>query len=375
MHHAYESADITPTDMQNPFCNPTEEPGYTPDYRAIVPELGVAGCKLPLIPTLPEKAAIRRYISLISLVLLFAFLLAASISTALEITVRAVMQHIDAKAVGDLPQNYPRILTQYMKDSSIGIGINTVAFLCANLIAFRVGCLLTKVRTKDLFRTHGMTVGRVMLYILIGLWIQLVTGLLASWVVSFLARAGIRTVSPSFSLGSSAMKIGLTALYTCVIAPVTEELLMRGVILKNASRVSQRFGILLTAFLFSIMHENLPQFLFTFPLGILLGYITIRHNSLYPAILVHMAVNLSNFLSICASEYLPESAARIAALSYSAAAAVFGLIALIYLLATQRLPDQMPHQSIRAGRVAVTSPLLWVLVAVHVGMWVYLTLV
>lgn len=54
--------------------------------------------------------------------------------------------------------------------------------------------------------------------------------------------------------------------YTCIIAPITEELVFRGFCLKNLSRFNQRFGILASAFLFGLVHQNIIQFILAFPL-------------------------------------------------------------------------------------------------------------
>ena len=253
--------ELTPEDAAHPFGNPTEEPDYSPDYREIVPELGMAGSRLPLIPTLAEKHAIRRYVSLTCLTLLFAFLTAASIHTALTLLCRALLQMRDAHAAGSLPQNYAEIAYRYLNDSSVSSAITLISFLCGNLIAFFAGCSLTRLRKADLFRTKELSFGWMLCYLGAGLWIRLVTGYLGTWVTAFLVRAGVPVRAADTSLGHSGMRLAMTALYAVLAAPVTEELLMRGFALKNLSRVSQRGGILLTAFLFGIMHENPAQFL------------------------------------------------------------------------------------------------------------------
>lgn len=364
-----DPTDLIPADPAHPFANPTEEPDYSPDYRSIVPELDMQGSRLPLLPTLAEKNSIRRFVSLTCLILLFAFLIAASISTALTLGIRAVLQQIDGRAVGELPRNYSGIVSQYMDDSSLSIGITLLSFFIANLIAFRTGCALTHMKMKDFFHTHGVSLPRLLLYMLTGLQIQVVTGYIAEWVTAFLNKAGYSVYAAEITLQKNNLtQLALTALYTVVAAPITEELLMRGITQKNLSRVSQRFGILMTAFLFAVMHENLQQFLFTFPLGILLGYITVRHNSVLPAIVVHITVNLANMLMLCGETYLPAATMNTVEMIYTLGVLGLGSACAVYLFATQRLPDQTPYQSIRSLRVAMGSPVIWLLIAAHVGM-------
>ena len=289
----------------------------------------------------------------------------------LTLLCRLLLQMRDSRAMESLPQNYNEIAAKYLNDSSVSSAITLVAFLCGNLIAFFTGCTLTRIKKADLFRTRGLSFLRVLCYIGAALWIQLTTSYLCDWLTGFLRRAGISVVQTEIHLGAPGMKLAVMALYTVLVAPVTEELLMRGFALKNLSRVSQRGGILLTAFLFGIMHRDPAQFLFAFPLGILLGYITVRHDSLLPAILVHMAVNASSLLQLCGKEYLPVDTFRVVLMSASLSVLALGTVAAVYLFLTERLPDNTPYQSLRGGRVTLGSPLLWALIAANVGAAVY----
>ena len=58
---------------------------------------------------------------------------------------------------------------------------------------------------------------------------------------------------------------------------------------------------------------------------------------------------------------------RIVNTSYTLGILLVGSVALLYLLFSERLPDQTPHQSMRAGRIVVTSPLFWLVVGVHIA--------
>lgn len=368
MQTSRDYSEITPVDLRNPFRNPTEEPDYSPDYRAIVPEIDLPDSKLSLFPAPNEQRTIRRYFSLVFLALLFALLSATTIYVFLQLVATAMLQQVDLRKLGELPQNYSQIVQQYLTDSSISYAINLIAFLCGNLAAFFIGCRLTNLKLHDFFRLRKFTAPRAAVYIVIGLWFQLASGLLGEQIVHLTDSIGISLYVPDAGTDGSFMRVAMLALYACVIAPITEELLMRGLVLKNLSRVSQRFGILLSAFLFGLMHENLLQFLFTFPLGILLAYITIRHNSVTPAILVHISVNTAGVaLSLC-ERFLPQGSMRIVNISYTLGILLIGTVALLYLLMTERMPSQTPHQSMRSGRIAAGLPLFWVLTLTHIGL-------
>lgn len=365
MPQNHDYSEICPIDPRNPFRNPTEEPGYTPDYREILPDLDMPESRLTLFPSRAERSRIRRAFSMVFLTMLFDLLLAASVFVLIQLIVTTFLQQRDLRELGTLPQNYPQIVQRFFSDSSISYAGNLIAFLTANLFAVLVGCKLTNLKARDFFRLREYSLPRGMTYIFIGLWIQMLAELAAQYLIPLLQTAGIPIYVPAVETGGTWMRTAMLVLYSCLIAPVTEELLMRGVVLKNLSRVSQRFGILLSALLFGIMHENLAQFLFTFPLGILLGYITVRHNSLTPAIFVHIAVNSASvILSLC-SRMLDQSVFRIVNISYTLGVLAIGSVAALYLFTTERLPEQTPHQSLRCGRIAAGSPLLWILVGVH----------
>lgn len=81
-----------------------------------------------------------------------------------------------------------------------------------------------------------------------------------------------------------------------LFAPITEEILCRGLIQKRfLCSMSPFAAIFLSAAIFAVIHGNLYQFVFTFPLGILLGYLAYRFRSIWPSVLLHMTFNFSNY--------------------------------------------------------------------------------
>lgn len=86
-------------------------------------------------------------------------------------------------------------------------------------------------------------------------------------------------------------------LYTVIGAPVAEELLCRGLVLRQLRRAASDWGaIVLAAVVFAVIHGNIFQSSFTLPLGILLGYVAVLSDSVFPAMLIHAVFNGSNYL-------------------------------------------------------------------------------
>ena len=81
-------------------------------------------------------------------------------------------------------------------------------------------------------------------------------------------------------------------LYSVLLAPISEELIFRGVIFSIAKRTFP-FWIanIIQAFLFGAFHQNMLQGCYTFVLGLFLGYIC-EKGSIYHVIFFHLLFNL-----------------------------------------------------------------------------------
>ncbi|QPF71693.1 CPBP family intramembrane metalloprotease [Roseateles sp. DAIF2] len=83
-----------------------------------------------------------------------------------------------------------------------------------------------------------------------------------------------------------------TVIATCVLAPILEEMLFRGVLLRAFLNRHPRWAaISYSALLFGAAHMNVYQFLLALWLGLLLGWLFERSRSLLPCIALHAAVN------------------------------------------------------------------------------------
>ena len=95
-------------------------------------------------------------------------------------------------------------------------------------------------------------------------------------------------------IGSAGMVSFITLV---VVAPVTEELLFRGTILRGfLGRYGASKAIVLSALIFCFIHLNPYQFFSAFVLGLALGWIFVRTGSLWPCILGHALFNGHGFL-------------------------------------------------------------------------------
>lgn len=79
---------------------------------------------------------------------------------------------------------------------------------------------------------------------------------------------------------------------TCLLAPVLEEMLFRGIILRSFLVQYERWGAIAgSALIFGVAHLNIYQFIGAFIVGLVLGWLFERSRSLFPCILLHATYN------------------------------------------------------------------------------------
>lgn len=88
----------------------------------------------------------------------------------------------------------------------------------------------------------------------------------------------------------------LVILASVILAPIGEELLCRGIMLKLAEKVTNRFWLanILQALAFGVIHGNLVQGSYAFILGLVFGYVYGKYRNIWICMLLHAVINFSS---------------------------------------------------------------------------------
>jgi len=105
---------------------------------------------------------------------------------------------------------------------------------------------------------------------------------------------------------------GFMILYTILdisiwrkIAPILEEVLMRGFLLDSLStNYGKIVALLISAALFSILHFNIAQIVPSFICGIILGLLYFYTDSIFSCILAHIGYNSISYMMIMLPIYI-----------------------------------------------------------------------
>lgn len=80
-------------------------------------------------------------------------------------------------------------------------------------------------------------------------------------------------------------------LYSGFVAPLVEELIFRGAVLKTLEPFGKWFALLASSLAFALMHGNFAQIPFAMAAGLILGYIAMEY-SIWYSLLLHISNNL-----------------------------------------------------------------------------------
>ena len=118
-------------------------------------------------------------------------------------------------------------------------------------------------------------------------------------------------------------------LYVGLGAPISEEILFRGLVLRSMEPHGKRFAIFGSALLFGLFHGNLIQAPFAFLVGLVLGYVTVEYNILW-AMVLHMFNNL--IIADTMTRLLSGLGAAVSDMVFWAVMILFGVVALVALV-------------------------------------------
>ncbi|WP_240541983.1 CPBP family intramembrane glutamic endopeptidase [Bifidobacterium sp. CP2] len=147
------------------------------------------------------------------------------------------------------------------------------------------------------------------------------------------ALLGADLASPTSDSIDESMTTVSMWLYVCLLAPICEEMIFRGVLLKSLKPLGKNFAIITSAVMFGFFHGDIVQGVFAALSGLLLGYLAMEY-SLVWSIALHFFNNaiLAGVMDTLASTYLDDTGYTI----YAIATMLFGIVVSIVVLVLNR---------------------------------------
>lgn len=167
--------------------------------------------------------------------------------------------------------------------------------------------------------------------IFLGMAVCTVAEMLASAYSGIAKAMGFPASNYEIDYSGEPMVVALAVVCTALLPALFEEFVFRGVILGTLRRYGDFTAVLISALLFGLIHSTIAQIPFALAVGVALGIITVKTNSLLPGIIIHFANNL---IAVVNTGLIKSDNDGIAVLFYYATSLLFiigGVYAVRYL--------------------------------------------
>lgn len=217
-------------------------------------------------------------------------------------------------------------------------------------------CAAARYKPKELFRTENLNGRQIGKFVMMTLFFQQVSIICTMILSNGLYSLGLEVTGLNYVIEHKPSVYAADIISAVILAPIGEELIYRGIVLRCTAKISQRFAIFFSAFIFGIMHGNPYQFVLGFLLGIPMAIVTIKTGSLIPSIICHMANNaLASIPSVV--EYFNEDTAFALNVITIPVFLILGLVVFVSEAASGglRLPPYTEYHKKRTIPILVTS--------------------
>lgn len=202
--------------------------------------------------------------------------------------------------------------------------------------------------------------------------IQLLLGIFDSvieMVLNLFGYSALEQLKQAVSLGTTWSMLA----YSALLAPISEELVFRGYLLRSLEKYGAKLAIVVSAAMFGLMHANIMQTPFAFCVGLILGYVAYNYGIVW-SIVLHFC---NNFVISGVSDFLNNhwgNFGQYINLVINLAACVCALV-LLYS-ERQTIKDWLAQNKIRPGyieRAIFNLPMLLFIIVITMVMFAGLT--
>ena len=269
----FSSGDIPKTDYSNNINNQINLVEFIP--KGFTPK------------SYGEKKGIKRATNAMSISVIFTLLISFLISFLLP---------FGLMAMGYSLKEMMELLVEPGFNQIFQIFFSVFTFTVPYIVIFK----LFKFRISDLISFKVPKRKNFLSLILIGISICSFANIAVSYANAIFSGFGIEYDVNFGENPDGILGFVLTFISTVIVPAFVEEFAFRGIILGSLKKYGEAFAIIVSSVMFGFMHANFEQIPFAFMVGLVLGYIAVKTESIWPAILVH---GYNNFVSVAFSYF------------------------------------------------------------------------
>ena len=123
------------------------------------------------------------------------------------------------------------------------------------------------------------------------LLLTFISQFITEYITLFLSFIHLKPISPDFTAPNNTPALIAFFVEICILAPLCEEFIFRGIILNNLKRFGSAFAIIVSSILFAMVHGDILQMPLAFIVGLIFGVLVLEFGSIWVTIIMHCAVN------------------------------------------------------------------------------------
>lgn len=215
------------------------------------------------------------------------------------------------------------------------------------LVPFGIMALVNKKRySHPIVPSNSIRPLKCLVWVCFGMLCCVAANFVVSYLITFLELLfDIEFTQGELLEPDSPLACVMCVISTAIIPAICEEFAMRCCSLQLLRKYGKSFAVFAVSIVFGLLHGNVIQFIFAFIVGLVLGFVTVKTDSIVPAVLIHGLNNGVSALNSVLTYTSGESLAQTVVLIVYALWAVGGIASVIYLASKGELKKASNEQS------------------------------
>lgn len=219
-----------------------------------------------------------------------------------------------------------------------GFTILGVSF-AAVAVPFGIMALINKKRyTAPVIPNTRLKASKAFVWVCFGMVCCVAANIGVSAIVLFFENVlGLKLKSGEITEPDSVLACVMNLIALAIIPAICEEFAMRCCSLQLLRKYGKGFAVIAVSIVFGLLHGNVVQFIFAFVVGLILGFVTVKTDSIVPAIFIHALNNgmsvVQSAVTFAANEDIASKVIVVIYLFW----VVAGVLSAVYLLIKKEL--------------------------------------
>lgn len=348
----YEEKTAAP-DEHDPFCNSSEYHNYSKNYSEILPFIFFRSQELSKTPSEHESKKLRHFYNCTGIILSSGIMLKTAVFLTLFIISFFSMKTVNPGT---------GFFEAYLSDYTVKHAFLTVSTVISSVFIVMIGAKCTGIPPSSFFKSRNSErTGELLTFFMTACFITSVQNIINIALSFFTGKTAL--FRPVFSGDIKQMLV--TILYYAAVIPICSGLVFQGFVLKNMSRAGQRFGILSTSLLCALSCGNIYGIIPGFFMSVLFSKITIKYNTVFPSVLINMAVTASNMIIYAFGDVFYNSDQFIIAV-WSALLFLTGIFFTVFSILKHPLPESLDNQKTRTVKLFFRAPFILITILFYI---------